>query len=391
MRSMEPKPPDRTGFADGGVATGSLLSLLGLLVVAGLLLAAWLETPPPSVLLMVVPAGLLGIGLLIVGLQTARGEVISPRDAGRLIGWTLLGLVFFSASGGWLYGLELVTGRSIPFLWTTTVSIGTLGAFVGMVVGLYDANQRTQARTLQEREAKLCEQNDRLEDLTTIVSHDLRNPLNVAMGRLELADETLESEEAAEHLEAVTKSLDRMETLIEDLVTMARKGEDVEALEPVALDGVVVRAWDQVETESATLECRANGHVLADESRLSELLENLIDNAVTHGGRDVTVRVADLDDGFALEDDGPGIPPDERSAVFEAGHSKDPEGTGLGLYIVDLIASAHDWSVDLTEGSDGGARFEIRGVDRRSTDGHGRDPLARETTGRSSRSEPMTS
>jgi signal transduction histidine kinase len=77
----------------------------------------------------------------------------------------------------------------------------------------------------------------------------------------------------------------------------------------------------------------------------------------------VTITVGDLPDGFSVEDDGPGIAPDEREHVFEGGYSTKANGTGFGLAIVDEIADAHGWEVTVTDGVDGGARFEITGVD----------------------------
>jgi signal transduction histidine kinase len=66
--------------------------------------------------------------------------------------------------------------------------------------------------------------------------------------------------------------------------------------------------------------------------------------------------------GFYVEDSGPGIPPEKRDEVFEQGYSGDT-GTGLGLAIVGRITEAHDWSVDIRESPEGGARFEFRGVE----------------------------
>jgi signal transduction histidine kinase len=93
-------------------------------------------------------------------------------------------------------------------------------------------------------------------------------------------------------------------------------------------------------------------------------VENLYRNSVEHGSTDVTVTVGELDDGSGLyvEDDGPGIDPDDREAVFEAGYSTDSEGTGFGLSIVEEVAEAHGWTVTVTDGADGGARFELGGV-----------------------------
>lgn len=82
-----------------------------------------------------------------------------------------------------------------------------------------------------------------------------------------------------------------------------------------------------------------------------------------YGGTDVSITVGEIDDGFYVEDDGPGIPTDERTAVFEAGYSLGQEGTGFGLSIVKQVVEAHDWEIRATEGSRGGARFEITGVE----------------------------
>jgi signal transduction histidine kinase len=76
----------------------------------------------------------------------------------------------------------------------------------------------------------------------------------------------------------------------------------------------------------------------------------------------VIVTVGDLEDGFYVADDGVGIPPDDREAVFESGYSAD-DGTGLGLSIVRQVATEHGWDVSLTGSDAGGARFEFTGVE----------------------------
>jgi signal transduction histidine kinase len=65
-----------------------------------------------------------------------------------------------------------------------------------------------------------------------------------------------------------------------------------------------------------------------------------------------------------VADDGPGIPPERRDLVFEHGFTDSPDGTGFGLAIVRSIVEAHGWTVSVTESETGGARFEVRGVDR---------------------------
>ncbi|MFW5903199.1 MAG: sensor histidine kinase [Halolamina sp.] len=359
--------------ADTPTAAGGLVSLLGLALLGSLILTTLVVRPALPIVAMEVPAAALAVGLLVVGVQTARGELVADRDARRLAGWALGGGLLFLGVGAWLRGLEAVSGQAIPHLATMTLSITTLGAFVGAVVGLYDADRRAQSRALREREERLDAQNDRLEEFASIVSHDLRNPLNVAQGRLDLAL----AEYDGEHLEAVDRSLDRMEALIEDLLALAREGEAEADREPVALDAVVDRSWETVDTTGGRLRNEVEGGILADESQLMEFLENLFRNSVEHGsasgageetageveGEEVTIRVGVLEDGFFVEDDGPGIPPEDRSQVFEPGFSTSPDGTGFGLHIVRRIAETHGWSIRVTEGDAGGARFEVTGVE----------------------------
>ena len=197
-----------------------------------------------------------------------------------------------------------------------------------------------------------------LEQFASIVSHDLRNPLNVAEGRLELAREECDSE----HLPSVAQAHERMRDLIADLLELARGDERVSAMELVDLGELAGQCWNAVETGDATLVNEAETHFHADQSQLRQLLENLIRNAVEHGGDDVTITIGDQPDGFYVADDGPGIPPEDREQVFEPGYSTSTEGTGFGLSIIRQITEAHGWTVSLDTSTDGGIRFDVTGV-----------------------------
>jgi PAS domain S-box-containing protein len=217
--------------------------------------------------------------------------------------------------------------------------------------------ERTEQLRVRERE--LTKQNARLEEFASFVSHDLRNPLAVASGRLELAATECESE----HLDHVERAHERMRALIDDLLSLAHEGEAVTDAERVVLAPLVEGCWANVETGEATLAIDTERVILADKSRLKRLFENLMRNAIEHGGANVAVTVGELDDGFYIEDDGAGIPPGERETIFEAGYSTSEDGTGFGLSIVKQIVEAHDWHIHLTAGTEGGARFEITGVE----------------------------
>jgi PAS domain S-box-containing protein len=219
-----------------------------------------------------------------------------------------------------------------------------------------------------ERRQELERQNERLEEFASIVSHDLRNPLRVADGRLEL----IRDECASDHIDDVAQALDRMDALIEDLLTLAREGNKVDEIEPIGLANVAENGWQTVKTRQATLDVDTSQVIEADRSRLQQLFENLYRNAVEHGGDDVIVSVGAMDDGFYVADTGPGIPESDREKVFEAGYSTNEDGTGFGLRIVQQIAEAHGWEITVTESEDGGARFEITEYSRRKSRRSGR-------------------
>ncbi|MEF8771405.1 PAS domain S-box protein [Halodesulfurarchaeum sp.] len=203
------------------------------------------------------------------------------------------------------------------------------------------------------------EREQRLEQFASVVSHDLRNPLNVAQGRLELAQESCESE----HLDAVERAHSRMQTLIEDLLSLAREDEPVTETEPVALETLARESWASVETPTTTLVADLDRVIQADRGRLRRVFENLMRNAIEHNGPDVAVTVGELPAGFFVEDDGSGIPKSKQEDIFEAGYSTAEEGTGFGLSIVEQIVEAHEWELTLTESEAGGARFEVTGVE----------------------------
>jgi PAS domain S-box-containing protein len=224
-------------------------------------------------------------------------------------------------------------------------------------IGIFrDVTQRAK------RAAELERQNERLEGFADTIAHDLRSPLSVAQGRLELVRESGDEE----HFSSIEQSHDRMEEMITELLTLAKQGQAVLDPDTVVLAATVERAWDHVETAAASLELDVDRSALisADEGRLCELLENLFRNAIEHGGRAVTVRVGLFGDGAGLyvADSGPGIGPGERDEVFEAGYTDREGGTGFGLSIVKQIVDGHGWEISITESDAGGARFEIGGV-----------------------------
>ncbi|MFC7096476.1 PAS domain-containing sensor histidine kinase [Halobaculum marinum] len=226
-------------------------------------------------------------------------------------------------------------------------------------------------------EATLESRNDRLETLAGVLAHDLRNPLQVVQGRSELLDARLDdaegdaerTDETAADLESIRSSADRIGAIIGDALQLARGGfSSGDPPTELRLRAAAETAWEHVRADEATLRVTDSFAFEGRAGPVGQILENLLANAVDHGGPDVTVvvgvLVADATEpsGFYVADDGPGIDPEQRSAVFDPGHTTGDDGTGLGLAIVEQFVEAQGWYVEVVAGSDGGARFEIRGV-----------------------------
>ncbi|AKH96937.1 PAS domain S-box protein [Halanaeroarchaeum sulfurireducens] len=245
------------------------------------------------------------------------------------------------------------TGERRTIKWHNTLLRDRTGA----VAAILSSGTDITARRRQEEELRL--QNERLDEFASVVSHDLRNPLSVARGRAELLAEDVDSP----HLPPLLSSLERMENIVEDTLQMSRDGKTVGETEPIELSDLVRQSWEMVATADASLSVEDQVTIDGDDDRLRRLFENLFRNGVEHGGDSVTVRVGvSGEDILYVEDDGPGIPEEAREDVFEPGHTSRRDGTGFGLAIVRRIAAAHGWNIRVTEGTEGGARFEMSGV-----------------------------
>ena len=264
----------------------------------------------------------------------------------------------------------------------SSVISNSVGMTTGVVVvardvtepNLQRAELRERTEELEAKKAQLEQQNERLDQFSSFVSHDLRSPLQVARGYLRLVEQT----ENLDHLGEIDDSLRRMDAMVDDLRELTRVDQRELTTEPIAVESAARQAWGQVDTGAATLEVDYAGEIFADREFLLHVFENLFRNSVEHGSTSnrtqsgdsvehgdngVTVRVGALPDGLCIEDDGPGIPADERESILEHGYSTASEGTGLGLSIVSTVVDAHGWELTVTESDDGGARFEFTGVE----------------------------
>ena len=270
---------------------------------------------------------------------------------------------------------QYTNGDETQYFRPTRNSFSANNVQLGLLLVLSDVTDEERYRRQLEA------QNDRLEQFSGMVSHDLRNPLNVAQGHSDIIHELLEavktddgyeplSDETLDTVSTSTKTLsntlDRMERLIDDLLVLARQGQAIDSREVVSLAAIVNNCWEMVDHKNAALVVDDDLTFAVDPDRLQQLFENLFRNAIEHGDGDVTIRIGKLDgEGFYVEDDGPGIPEEKREVVFDSGFTTNRDGTGFGLAIVKEIVEAHGWTVAVTDSDEGGARFEVTSIEIR--------------------------
>lgn len=207
------------------------------------------------------------------------------------------------------------------------------------------------------------------------VSHELRSPLTTLAAAMEVvvARQDEMPERAREGVALLAGEVQRFTRLVEDLLEISRFDAGVAELSPtdVVLAEFVLHAVRARGDELVPVEVQAEAAatvVRADKRRLEQALANLLDNARRHGGGVERVRVER--DGrwavVAVEDRGPGVPPDERERIFErfargraAGKRDDTDGTGLGLALVREHVRLHGGDVRAEDGPGGGARFVV--------------------------------
>ena len=228
----------------------------------------------------------------------------------------------------------------------------------GVIVNVRDITER------KKREQQLEEHKDRLQELTNFLSHDVKNLLNIITARIGF----LKDEDSTDsNIRSVTEAANRIEEIIDKVQELSKSNQDIAEAKPVAFSVALEQCWRNIEDSGMSAEVIVGDDIvlLADEERLRTLLENVLRNAVDHGGPEVTIQAGRLaeDDGFYIEDDGPGMSCDEQEKIFTPGFSTADDGTGLGLVIVKRISEAHGWDITVTESEMGGTRFEFRGVE----------------------------
>ena len=274
-------------------------------------------------------------------------------------------LVTAALGGGASHSVELAPPRD-PTRTVIARAAQTAGADRGVVLVLHDITELKRADQIRR-------------DFVANVSHELRTPLTAIRGYVEaLSDEDADVEESRRFLDIIMRHTLRMERLVKDLLRLARLDAGQEVLEISRCD-IRSLAQSVVSDLSSALDGRdQNVEILidsnaetvqADPSKLHDAVRNLVANASTYAPEATTIQIASRRDGSSVAidvmDEGPGIPEEALSRVFERfyrvdkSRARDPGGTGLGLAIVRHLVELHGGKVIAANRPEGGAKFTI--------------------------------
>jgi signal transduction histidine kinase len=241
------------------------------------------------------------------------------------------------------------------------------------VRGLASAFNEMVERVNEGREAQ--------RDFVANVSHDLKTPLTAIQGFAQaILDGAATDDEARRHAASVIYAeADRLHRLVEDLLDLARidAGQMAFSIAPVDLAAIIQSVTERLSLKASRKAIRLEGRVgtlppiAGDGDRLAQVITNLLDNAIKHAPSNGLVTVTgEVQGGWLLvhvDDNGPGIPPDELSRIFERFYQVDKSrrgdesrGVGLGLAISREIVQAHGGRLSAQSVPGSGSRFTMR-------------------------------
>ena len=229
------------------------------------------------------------------------------------------------------------------------------------------------ATTMNRMLGRLEEGRARQRRFVSDASHELRSPIAIIRQHAEVARAHPESTSTQDLADLVLSENARLQSLVEDLLLLARMDEDGsrQVKDPVDLDDIVlvhmarIRAANGRVADSSGISA---GRVMGDRRQLDRMVANLVDNALRHSKNEIAVSLSERDGEVVLtvDDDGAGIPPADRQRIFERfvrldeARDRDSGGAGVGLAIVAEVALNHGGVARATESPLGGSRFEVR-------------------------------
>jgi PAS domain S-box-containing protein len=228
---------------------------------------------------------------------------------------------------------------------------------------------RGRAEELTALAAALERSNRELDAFAYAASHDLRAPLRGIANLAQWIEEDLQdslSDDTREMLALMRNRMHRMESLIEGILQYSRAGRVRERPEPVNVGALVRETIDLLSPESAVVSVQVDMLVVvAQPTPLRQVFQNLIGNAIKHGGDGVRIGIEAKDAGafweFSVSDDGPGVPAEYHDRIWGIFQTLEPrdrvEGTGIGLSLVKKLVEAQGGQVGIEASTGAGARF----------------------------------
>ncbi|MBE9118723.1 response regulator [Lusitaniella coriacea LEGE 07157] len=229
-------------------------------------------------------------------------------------------------------------------------------------------------KELRVQNEELQQSNQELEQFTSIVSHDLKQPIQSIIGFARLLDmiyQDVLDEKANQYLSKIVSSSNRMQSLIDDLLLSSRFNSQLPNLKRINCNTIVNQIISNlevpIEENQATIDCESLPTILANETQMMQLFQNLIHNAIKYqrSGTQPQVKVSatQKDSGylFTISDNGIGISNEQFSKIFERFHriptEKDYEGTGIGLAICKQIVERYGGEIWVESELDVGTQF----------------------------------
>jgi signal transduction histidine kinase len=354
---------------DGNGLAPSVVSAVGVVVVLATV-AEWVVLAttgglrPATVLVQVALNLVPGVALVYAGVGLLR-RFEAERHA-RVAGWCL-GALVVSLGANAVLMLAFPPDPAVFALgWTRTAA--AFGAVTGVAVGVVEARaiERSLAAERARVRAEEAErQRERLAYLNSLLRHEVLNAANVVIGH---ASYVVEHEDVdavnTERFAAVERQGKRLADVVSDVRLLTEAIDDDTDLEPVDLVAVVEREIDVLGDRHDAVRVETDlppeAAVLAD-GLLGHVFEHLLDNAVEHnesGTPEVSAAVERFEDRVVVDvaDDGPGIPPAERDAMFER---ETAHNHGLGLLLVRTLVERYDGTVELAETGPDGSQFTV--------------------------------
>jgi two-component system sensor histidine kinase HydH len=243
------------------------------------------------------------------------------------------------------------------------VAILCAAVLVGLALWSWRARTRLEDA---EREVARTQHLAALGQMSAVLAHELRNPLTALKGHAQLMVEGAEPGRKRRRAERVVRSAERLEERIDDLLSFARSAEIERTPTPVrqpieaALEGLDAERIDI----HGDIGADADSTFPLDAPRMTQVLANLLSNALQHAPDDTRVAVRVGREGhhlcYTVRDHGPGVPEDQRERIFDPFVTGRQRGTGLGLAVARRICQLHGGTLTVTEADGGGARFVAR-------------------------------